>query len=50
MSITYCELQVSVNHLKVGRILLFLVTLEIMFSECHCPCVLVCVAVCCCVC
>ena len=35
----HCELHDSVNHLKVERILLFLVILEIMFSECHCLCV-----------
>ena len=32
----HCELHDSVNHLKVERMLLFRVVLEIMFSECHC--------------
>ncbi len=46
ISSVHCELRDSVNHLKVERILLFWVIVEIMFSECHCLRVLVCVCWC----
>ena len=46
----HCELHDSVNHLKVERIFLFRVVLEIMFSECHCLCVWAWVCGCECVC